>query len=601
MSRLERLRKRFENIDNEIIMSFTSYPRRFNAAKQIIETYLSYKFRADKLILYLSKSECTDKDLHYFDNYISSSKHYFEVHTYDDILGPYGKLLPAIKEYPNKYILIFDDDTIIPEERFKLYSKSRHIFPNCVLNTHPDVAVYNNNSFSLWEYEKSWMFNTMIKMNKPQYGCISLGVLSVLYPPNFGIKNNNSYQLNFLNNKDIYYSDTYKTSDDIWFFICEMLFDIQSVTVSMEFEFNTVKGFDKLPKLSDVNISKDIKNVDITAKNNIVMHRLLQDFPEIFIYGNTGKIKFEVNDASVKVNRPTFIDPIKTEEIFCNEHKCDPKYAAIGWNKYIHKYVLNNYKLITPKNLTLDIIKDELDISKQYDYTCFQDYNFMKYVDGLYDNILKPLGIKIIYTPFKEKGVNYIRDIELRPLSLYGRNCKNTLRSLIVLNNLTENDILQHEKKYDFSFIGSDNCLIRKKIFNMCNNDNNKLGSFYILKSNSSDNYNNIMYDSKYGLCPCGNGNNSSRIVECLSLATIPIILADTLDCEFLNYNYLPEMQKIDNKNITNVYYNCCIIIQEKNYSVKKIYDIINLIDYETFKKMQQNCLIIYKNISEYY
>ena len=42
--------------------------------------------------------------------------------------------------------------------------------------------------------------------------------------------------------------------------------------------------------------------------------------------------------------------------------------------------------------------------------------------------------------------------------------------------------------------------------------------------------YNQVLLDSEFSLCPSGSGPNSIRLWECLAIGTIPIVLADTLD-----------------------------------------------------------------------
>ena len=106
----------------------------------------------------------------------------------------------------------------------------------------------------------------------------------------------------------------------------------------------------------------------------------------------------------------------------------------------------------------------------------------------------------------------------------------------------------------------------------------NKITDNDTKKNDSMTNeYNKILLESRYSLCPSGSGPNSIRLWESLAVGSIPILLADTLE--------LPE-HKLWDKAILR--------IEEKKY--KEIPNILSKISIEKENEMRKNCLEIYND-----
>ena len=146
---------------------------------------------------------------------------------------------------------------------------------------------------------------------------------------------------------------------------------------------------------------------------------------------------------------------------------------------------------------------------------------------------------------------------------------------------------------------------IRKKIFDMKHDSSNTyikyIGEWHFEKSvystlqnhkheldnsnkhlQNTDEYNKLILNSRYSLCPSGSGPNSIRLWESLACGSIPIILSDTLD--------LPS-HHLWNKAI--------IRVPEKE--LHTIPYILKTISHQEENNMRKNCIQIYNHFKNNY
>ena len=186
-----------------------------------------------------------------------------------------------------------------------------------------------------------------------------------------------------------------------------------------------------------------------------------------------------------------------------------------------------------------------------------------------YRNLLplfKQIGITILFVPHLEKSDYLMQEkfgIILYPISLYPYNKCNT-----EFKNISD-------RKYLFSFTGAHDknvymSTIRNKLLNIPQNDNYNIhikinNEWFYNKNiycneqfNDSENdkyieFQKLLLDSKYSLCPSGTGCNSIRFFESLSYGSIPILLSDEIILpKFIDWsNYILQ---IEEHNINNIY-----------------------------------------------
>lgn len=301
--------------------------------------------------------------------------------------------------------------------------------------------------------------------------------------------------------------------------------------------------------------------------------------------------------------------PVITEEEFYNQNSNDSNYLGFPWATVIDK----QYNLDIIYNILKSTLSDS-DRSMRGLYTCCQHIYFKKLA-----NLWNKLGIDIVYTPHKVLGEDKItldggNEIKLKSCPLYAVNYENG--SLCRSNK---------DKNIKANFIGayqSENYIsdIRLKLFELNKGNGHNTGwgnltekeggSILIINTGewhfnkivysktqnknkeypdtAGDNsihrqktefYNNVLNNSVYTLSPSGAGPNSIRFWEALSVGSIPILLADTLELPTLPNNEL---------NWDNA------IIRVKESDVHKIPSIIYNINKEETKRKSIECMKIY-------
>ena len=291
--------------------------------------------------------------------------------------------------------------------------------------------------------------------------------------------------------------------------------------------------------------------------------------------------------------------PVITEETFFRQNKNDETYLGLPWATIIdRRYDVNTiYKLLIPylsKNVTKNVTKNTNKNTNKIYYTCCQHIHFRRLIP-----LFKILNIKTIYCPHKLIGEDSINTIKIIPCPLYAANIEDDHRNSI----FKEVDFINIKRKYLYTFQGAydKDCYltnIREIIFNMKHPDNcyiKNIGFWHFnnivysekqnvkkelneskLHSNNTQEYNKLLLESRFSLCPSGSGPNSIRLWESLATGSIPIILADTLE--------LPEHELWENT-----------ILRVKECDIGNLSQILANVDETKEREMRENCIKLYK------
>ena len=277
--------------------------------------------------------------------------------------------------------------------------------------------------------------------------------------------------------------------------------------------------------------------------------------------------------------------PVITEQTFYEQNKTDSNYCGIPW------------ATIIDKRLNINKIGKDASIYIKHNnyYTCCQHILFRNLIP-----LFKALNIKTVYTPHKIKNQNIIDGVKILPSPLYAVNIEDINRNELFRNK----DFLNIPRPILYSFMGGiQSCMsnIRNNIFKCLKQSNDvKLihtGEWHFNKHVYSDkqnikkelneteiqtlnmyNYNRLLLESCFSLCPSGSGPNSIRLWESLACGSIPVLLADTLDLPY----------GIDWKN-------AIIFYQEKD--IHNIDTFLRSITDNEIRKRRENCINIYNKL----
>lgn len=189
--------------DNNIVISLTSYPARFQSLHICLKSLLNQTLPANKIILYLSK----DIDINTLPKKILRlQKKGLVIDNHCEDIKPHKKYFYAMRNYPNSIIVTADDDVIYPRVWLASLYSSYQKHPHCISarRVHRITRGIDSKplSYALWDYEFK-------KETEPSMDLMAIGVGGVLYPPH--IFNTKSKYFDISKIKELCL-----TADDIW-------------------------------------------------------------------------------------------------------------------------------------------------------------------------------------------------------------------------------------------------------------------------------------------------------------------------------------------------------------------------------------------------
>lgn len=280
--------------------------------------------------------------------------------------------------------------------------------------------------------------------------------------------------------------------------------------------------------------------------------------------------------------------PAITEKAFYLQNKNNPDYLGLPWATIIDKRY--SFQVI------FNIIKPYTQPGKTY-YTSCQHIVFKYFIP-----LWKALNIMTVYVAHKQKGIESLDGIILKPCPLYAVNIENTEFNKDFLGV----DLLNVERNVLYNFIGGYQMdymsQIRPDIFKMKHSVNTIIkdtGDWHFNKLvynpkqthnlelnlneehiNKTKYYNELLIKSRYTLAPSGSGPNSIRFWEALGAGSIPVLLADTLE--------LPE----------HALWNDAIIFMKES-EIQLLPEKLATISKERERTMRENCLKIYSDLKD--
>lgn len=204
-----------EERSRKIIVSFTSYPKRFKAIPLTVKTILYQSYKPDKIILYLAKEECKGE----LPKRIQKLQKYgLEIVFVDENLKPHNKYFYSMQKYPDDIVITIDDDILYPRDLIRRLHKSYKDYPDCVsaarvhMMKTVDGRLYKYNDWD-WEYRKEYI---------PLSRLFATGVGGVLYPPH--ILSERTFESRLVRELCL-------EADDVWLKLMELMSETKVVYV----------------------------------------------------------------------------------------------------------------------------------------------------------------------------------------------------------------------------------------------------------------------------------------------------------------------------------------------------------------------------------
>ena len=218
-----------KDIEKDVILSLTSIPDRMFDIHFTIYSLLKQSVKPEKIILYLGKEKFPNGEKDVPDNVLIFKDFGLEFRFVEDIRS-FTKLIPALKEFPDKIIVTADDDIFYEKDWLKNLVETHKKYPNNIIEhkhlnikfqtqhqlprpTGESMGEGENNSKELYSPLPYRQWTNNIE-NQSSYTNFLMGVGGVLYPPNSLFKD--------VTEKNLFLR-LCPHNDDVWFWTMAVL------------------------------------------------------------------------------------------------------------------------------------------------------------------------------------------------------------------------------------------------------------------------------------------------------------------------------------------------------------------------------------------
>ncbi|WP_052074777.1 glycosyltransferase [Shewanella mangrovi] len=227
-------------LDN-VIVSLTSYPKRFKNLYIVIESIKKQIWKPKKIILWIY----TDDYKKLPNKVLKIQDELFEIRQCED-LKSYKKLIPALAEFPNEIIVTADDDLYYwpswLKELVEIYRESNNAV---VAHRVHRITSENVNKYQLWKHAYTGPESQKISpWNFPT------GVAGILYP-------SNCFHSDVLNPE--LFMGLCPTADDIWFYWMFRLKGYSAIGTGRKDSWVSIDNYGT-PNLYEENVLKNGNN-----------------------------------------------------------------------------------------------------------------------------------------------------------------------------------------------------------------------------------------------------------------------------------------------------------------------------------------------------
>jgi hypothetical protein len=237
--------------DTPVVVSLTTIAPRLRLVSLTLRTLLSQSFRPDKVILWLSEHNLKGEKTIFKDRLPEEltelKNHGLEIRFNKDV-GSHGKLIYALKEFPNAIIVTSDDDVIYPKNWLERLYQSYTEHPEAIHSYRARLISFKNTD----ELESYFDWTTTLCPTEKSLLTFPLGVDGVLYPP--GVFNNEVF------NEEMF-RKICPTADDVWFKAMSLLNNTQCKKICEKHKWFPLAPGSQIVSLLSENISQNDEQI----------------------------------------------------------------------------------------------------------------------------------------------------------------------------------------------------------------------------------------------------------------------------------------------------------------------------------------------------
>jgi len=239
---------------DSFIVSLTTFPKRIDKVWITIESILRQTHRPGKVILWLSEDEFPNGKKGLPGKLLNLEKKGLHIRFCKENLMPHKKYYYTLKEFPDKNIIVVDDDVIYPPDLLRNFYKAYKEFPDAVCA--PICREINVKNGNVLPY-KQW--NYIRESRVPAYNILNIGVGGCHFPPNS--LSAEVFNIEIIKEKAL-------TADDLWLKIMSVKNQVKVMCIAGCYSRFFVPVLQKgNVNLTDTNIRQ--------GKNDIIFRELL--------------------------------------------------------------------------------------------------------------------------------------------------------------------------------------------------------------------------------------------------------------------------------------------------------------------------------------
>ncbi|WP_144268473.1 hypothetical protein [Desulfovibrio sp. An276] len=262
----------------QIIITLTSYPKRIHEVYYSIYSLLCQSFKPDKIILWLSLDEFSDKTKSLPNNLIELQNYGLTIKWVNKTYYSYDKIIHALNYFPNDILVTADDDIFYHRDWLKnlyyTFKEKQKIYDNIIICHRMHKITIKNGfprPYNVWQQE--------ITSNIPDPLNFPTGCGGVLYPPQCFYKN-------VCNTEE--FSKIAPFADDIWLWGMALLNNYYFITANNCCKFKYIDIYRECNSYDKQNL----KYYNITQSNNDKqINNLLHKYPLLLDIINNKRYK----------------------------------------------------------------------------------------------------------------------------------------------------------------------------------------------------------------------------------------------------------------------------------------------------------------------
>lgn len=164
--------------NKKVIVSLTSFPARIEDVWIVIECLFRQTYKADRIILWLSKPQFEDVEIPY--KLLKQKKRGLEIRFVEGDLRAHKKYFYAVQEFQQDIMITVDDDVFYHKNVIQALMLGHSKFPDFIVANRAHQITFDSENNKIKPYRK-WLHN--VKRKEPSFLYVPTGVGGVLYPP----------------------------------------------------------------------------------------------------------------------------------------------------------------------------------------------------------------------------------------------------------------------------------------------------------------------------------------------------------------------------------------------------------------------------------